>query len=112
MALSAVAFATGIGLMVLPELLPAAAPAADLFQIVGPVAAALGFVSIWEVTRGLRRANALSAIAVAGGSLLAGLAPPAIALAWVAAGVLALTAVLGRGLDASRYGGGWRSLLD
>ena len=112
MLLGAIAFVTGVTLMVLPEVADFAAPGADLLQVVGPIAGALGFVSMTEVTRALRRLNLLTAAAVAIGSFPVGLPPLGIAVVWVAAGILAVTALFGDGMPRDRYAGGWRALLD
>lgn len=105
------AFLIGLALMVLPEVLPAVEAGADLFQVIGPIAGALGFVSLTEVTRGVRRLTVLPALVLAVGSLIVGMPPVGIAIGWVAAGMLALSG-LPAGGRRSRYAGGWRSLLD
>ncbi len=107
----AIAFVTGVALMALPELLSSPRAAADLLHVAGPIAAAFGFISMSEVLRGMRRLNLLVAAALAVGSLLVGMAPTGIALAWLAALVLALTGIVGPGVPRDRYAGGWRSLF-
>ncbi len=107
----ALAFVAGVALMALPAVLGSPRPAADLLHVVGPIAAALGFVSISEVLRGMRRLNVLAAAALAIGSPLVGMTAVGLALAWLGAAVLAATAVVGPGVPRDRYGGGWRSLL-
>lgn len=107
----ALAFLTGVGLMALPGLLDTSPLAADLLRITGPIAGAAGYLSIYAVTRSVGRLNVLPAVAVATVALVAGMSPAARGIAFLAAVILAVTAVAGPGLPAERYGGGWRALL-
>jgi hypothetical protein len=79
-------------------------------RIVGPLVAALGCIAVWEVTRGVRIANAaLGAWLIAAGFLLG---HPAVGVAWLGTSGVALLLLSLGGRGASRaYGGGWRSLL-
>lgn len=108
----ALAFLTGVGLMALPAVLTTSPLAADLLRVVGPIAAAAGFVSMTEVTRGLRRINVVSGAAVAIIALVAELSPAARGIGFLAAVILVVTALVGPGTVADRHGGGWRVLLD
>jgi hypothetical protein len=100
----------GLWLMAAPAILGYGGTAADADHIAGPLVVSFAVISMWEVTRSVLRLNLLVApwllaapwllgyeLTPAINSLLAGLA-------------LIPLALLGNGVDAARYGGGWRGL--
>jgi hypothetical protein len=108
---SVVQVMVGIELMVLPSLVAVPVPVADSVRSVGPVIAAVGFVSAFAITAGVRWLNLLPGAWLVVAPLVLH-HPPSAAGNSVVAGVLTLVLTLpdvGQSkLD--RYGGGWRSL--
>jgi hypothetical protein len=79
-------------------------------RVVGPLAAAAGLISVWEVTRGMRWLNLPLGVGLAAAALVLGY--PTIPLLHDLAVGLALAAFsFAGGRTTRRFGGGWRSLL-
>ncbi len=105
------AFVLGIWLMAAPSVLDVKGVPADVLHILGPIAAAIGFIAAAEVTRGLRWLNLPVGLALVIAAPVLGF-PGAALVASVVTGVaLAGLAFLG-GHTATGFGGGWRSLFD
>ena len=106
------AAAVGVWLMAAPDVLGYAGTAADTAdRIIGPLAATVGLVAATEATRGFRRANYLTAVALAALPWLLGY--PTIAAGNSLACALALAVLASfRGRVTGRFGGGWRALVE
>ena len=101
--------AVGLWLMFAPSVLDYASPAADSDRISGPLLAAVAFLAIFQITRGLRWANLPIGLWLVAAPLLLGF-PTDASVNSVVCGVATLAlAPLGR-LEQSRYGGGWVTL--
>jgi hypothetical protein len=101
----------GLWLMVAPAVLGYGDPAATSDRVAGPVMAAVGFLSIFAITRGLRWLN----LPVGGWLLLAPWLlgfPTDATLSSSTVGLLAVALAWTGAPDQSRYGGGWRALYD
>jgi hypothetical protein len=102
--------ATGVWLMAAPAVLGYGEPAATSDRIAGPVMAAVAFLAVFSITRGLRWGN------LAVGAWLV-LAPwlldfPTDALAnSCVCGIAALVLAPVGHLDQEQYGGGWLALV-
>ena len=102
----------GLELMAAPAFLHASEPVADSFRTAGPVVAAVGFLSAFTITRGLRRLE----LAPGAWLLVAPLVlthSTAATINSLAAGavVVALALVPHHGESSrDRYGGGWVAL--
>ena len=101
----------GLWLMAAPAVLDYGGAAATSDRIAGPLLAAMSFLAVFQITRGMRWANLpIGAWLVAAPWILdfRGDATVSSMLAGVAALVLAPTG----SPDQSRYGGGWIALRD
>lgn len=104
------AFVLGLWLMAAPSLLGMPKAHADVLHILGPLAAAIGFIAASEVTRGMRWLNVPVGAALVVAPLVLGFSAAAL-LASVLTGIaLVVIAFLGGGTSTS-FGGGWRSLF-
>lgn len=104
------AFALGIWLMAAPDLLGLGDPAADVLHVLGPIAAAVGFIAASEVTRGLRWVNLLTGLALVITPFVLGYGTVALVVSAVSGLALIGLAFLGAQTHTA-FGGGWRSLL-
>ena len=104
------AFALGIWLMAAPDLLGLGDPAADVLHVLGPIAAAVGFIAATEVTRGLRWVNVVTGLALVITPVLLGYGALALAVSAVTGLALIGLAFMG-GRTHTTFGGGWRSLI-
>ncbi|MEX2571076.1 MAG: SPW repeat protein, partial [Gemmatimonadota bacterium] len=101
----------GIWLMAAPAVLGYGAPASTSDRLVGPIAASLAIIAVWEIVRPLRHANtALGAWLIVAPLILGYAITPAINSVIVGAAMVALSRV--RGEVRGRYGGGWRAIRD
>jgi hypothetical protein len=101
--------ALGIWLMFAPAVLDYSALSASHARIFGPIIAAIGWVSIWEVTRGLRWLSlpcGIVLLIVATGS---GYSSPAL-INSVVLGLTVSMLVFAGGARRSSMGGGWAAL--
>lgn len=101
----------GLWLMAAPAVLDYGDPAATSDRIAGPLLAAMAFLAVFQITRGLRWANVpVGAWLVAAPWILGfpGDATVSSMLAGLAALILAPTG----STDQNRYGGGWIALRD
>lgn len=105
------AFALGLWLMAAPALLGLRDPAADVLHVLGPIAAAVGFIAASEVLRGIRRVNVLTGLALVLTPLLLGYPTTAMLVSGLTGLALMALAFMG-GATHTAFGGGWRSLLD
>jgi hypothetical protein len=99
----------GIWLMAAPAVLGYDGLAATSHRIVGPIAASLAVIAIWEVTRPLRWGNLLlglwlivSPLVLGGGS--------SVVISSLIVGVLLSTCALMPGSVKHQFGGGWSAL--
>lgn len=104
------AFVLGISLMAVPSLFGLPSAQADALHILGPLAAATGFIAASEVTRGVRWLNLPLGLALLVTVALVGYPMPAAALVTLIALALVVLAFLG-GRTSTAFGGGWRSLF-
>jgi predicted cobalt transporter CbtA len=100
----------GLWLMAAPSLLGLPKPDADVMHILGPLAAATGFIASTEVTRGVRWLNVPIGLAVIVAPMLLGYPMPAVALIGISGLALVALAFMG-GRTTTSFGGGWRSLF-
>lgn len=101
----------GLWLMAAPAVLGYGEPASTSDRIAGPVMAAVAFISIATITRGLRWANLPVGLWLLGAPWLLDL-PVDATVSSTAVGLLAV-AMAGTGApDQERYAGGWRSLWE
>lgn len=100
----------GIWLMAAPALLGYHDPARTNDYIVGPLAASIGFIAVWEVTRALRWANLVLGIWLVIAPWVLGYDPGTTVHSTIA-GLLLIALAWVRGPMTRQYGGGWRSLL-
>lgn len=107
-----VAAAIGVWLMAAPAVLGYEdATASDVQRTLGPIAASIAIVAVFQATRGIRRANYLVGFALVAASLVVG-GPLAAMINGVASGVAIglLSTVEGR--RTKQFGGGWRALVE
>lgn len=102
--------ALGLWLMAAPAALGYGGAAATSDRIAGPVAAALAFVALWEVLRGLRWGEALVGVWLLAAPWALAFPGRAAANSVVVGLALVVLATMG-GAVSGRYGGGWRALL-
>ena len=96
--------------MAAPAILDYGDPARRNDYIVGPVAASLAVVAIWEVTRPVRWANAGLGLWLVAAPWLLGYDPVA-AVNSTATGLLLTALSLVRGQIEQRFGGGWTAVM-
>lgn len=99
----------GLWLMVAPQLLGYAGPAAVNDYVVGPIIATIALVATWEAMRELRWANVPFGLWLLIAPWLLG-APEAALLNDLAVGIALLAFAPAAGGVSGRYGGGWSSL--
>jgi hypothetical protein len=104
-----VAALLGLWLMAAPAVMGYGAPASTVDRIVGPVAAALATIGIWEVTRPLRWTLLPLGLVLAVAPLLLDYGVGAMANSLVVGALLAALSLV-RGSRNQRFGGGWSSL--
>lgn len=104
------AFVLGLWLMAAPSVLGLPGVEADLLHVLGPLAAAIGFIAASEVTRGMRWLNLPTAAALVVAPLLLGFSPAGL-LASVPTGVALMAIASCGGRISASFGGGWRSLV-
>jgi len=102
--------AAGVWLMAAPAVLGYGDPARTADRIVGPLAAAVAFVAVWEVMRGFRWGNLLFAAWLVSAPWLLGYGEGATANS-VVVGLLLLALAFVGGRTRQRFGGGWAALL-
>lgn len=101
----------GLWLMVAPAVLDYGDPAATSDRVAGPVMAAIGFLSIFAITRGLRWVNLPVGLWLVIAPWLLDFPVDAM-VSSIAIGVAGLALSWIGAPDQRRYGGGWRALLD
>jgi hypothetical protein len=104
------AFVLGVLLTAAPSLLGLPKAQADALHILGPLAAATGFIAASEVTRGVRWLNVpIGLILIATVPVLRYPMPGAALVALIALALVVLAFLGGR--TSTAFGGGWRSLF-
>ncbi|HEX2030492.1 MAG TPA: hypothetical protein VHL78_03705 [Actinomycetota bacterium] len=106
----AVAVVVGVWLMFAPAVLGYGGAPADNDRIVGPVAASIALIAIFEVVRGIRLVNLVSGAWLVASALLLGY-PAAGAVSAVASGAALIALSIPGGERKNRYGGGWRAVF-
>jgi hypothetical protein len=104
------AFLVGVGLMGTPAVLGMGREAADLLHVVGPIAAAVGFVAASEVTRAVRHANLATGLVLVSAPAWVSLDLPGLLVCLITGVALAALSFAG-GRTTTAMGGGWRSLI-
>lgn len=104
-----VACAVGLWLMAAPDLLDYQGPARVNDLVVGPIAASVACVALWEVARPLRWVNVALGAWLALSPLILGSGGRAGANEAASGLVLGVMSLMGGG-SARRYGGGWSAL--
>jgi hypothetical protein len=104
------AFLLGLWLMAAPALLNLPDADADLLHVLGPIAAAIGFIAASEVTRGLRWLNLPVGLALVIAPFVFGFDLGGLLASALTGVALMILAFLG-GRTRTSYGGGWRALL-
>lgn len=99
----------GIWLMFAPAVLDYGDPVATSDRVAGPALAAIGFLSAFAITRGLRWLNVITGAWLAVGPWLRGLPTEAL-VNRVVIGLVTLAIAPWGKPDQSRYGGGWAAL--
>jgi len=102
--------AAGVWLMAAPAVLGYGDPARTADRIVGPLTAAVAFVAIWEVMRGLRWGTLPFGVWLVGAPWILGYGDRASANSVLAGLVLVALAFIG-GRTRQRFGGGWSALF-
>jgi hypothetical protein len=105
------AFACGLWLMAAPALFGMADPAAGVLHVIGPIAAAIGFVAASSVTRGVRHANLLTGVALLVTPFVFGYGTLELLIS-LATGIALTGLSFPGGRPSTAFGGGWRSLFD
>lgn len=101
--------ALGVWLMAAPAVLGYGAPASTNDRLIGPLAASLAIIALWEATRPVRQANTLLGAWLVIAPLILGYATaPAVNSVLVGLAMVGLSRV--RGEVTGRYGGGWSVL--
>lgn len=106
---SALAAAIGIWLMIAPAIIGHDEPAATNDRIVGPLVAALGIISLFEITRPVRWVNVALGLWLIVAPAVLGFPIHALWNSVVSGTAIALLSLV-RGRTKYRYGGGWSSL--
>lgn len=104
------AFVLGVWLMAAPSLLGLPKDHADVFHILGPMAAAIGFIAASEVTRGLRWLNVPVGVALVIAPFVLGFEVAGLVASVLTGIALVVLAFLG-GRTTTSFDGGWRSLI-
>lgn len=99
----------GIWLMAAPAVLGYGPPASTSDRIVGPIAAAMAVIALWQVTRPLRWVNLALGLWLLAAPWLLGYGVAATANSTVV-GLLMASLALIRGSVDQRIGGGWSAL--
>jgi len=103
--------AVGLELMAAPALFGYAGSAATNDRIVGPAVAAIAFLAVSRITRGLRWVNLLPGAWLLLAPWVLDYAGEATVNSLLAGALILGLAWVGR-VDQSRYGGGWETLFD
>lgn len=98
--------------MAAPAVLGYAGPASINDRVVGPLAASIATIAIWEATRSLRWVNFALAVWLLLAPLILRYDGPAARLNSLTVGFLMVLCALVRGKVKGRFGGGWSSLVD
>jgi len=107
---SVIATVIGLWLMAAPAVLGYGAPASTVDRIIGPIAASVGWISVWAVTRPIRWLNLPLGAALVLAPLA--LSYPGVAFAnSIALGVALAAFAPVRGKPTARFGGGWSAVL-
>lgn len=102
--------ALGLWLMAAPSILGYGDPARMNDRVVGPLVASFAFIAVWEVTRGVRRANLVLAAWLLVAPWALGYEIAATVNSTIVALCLLLLASMGGSVTQS-FGGGWTSLV-
>ncbi len=106
----AVGIVAGVWLMAAPAVLGYAdSPAGDVHRTIGPVAASVAIIAVWDATRGVRLVNVLLGVVLTIAPLFVG-HPAAAALNGTASGAALVAATPFGGAGSNPMAGGWQSL--
>ena len=100
----------GLWVMVAPGIFDWGPSATDNGHIVGPVIFTFSFTSLWEVTRGVRKANYPLAVWLLIAPWILGYSSNAAIISDMAAGILVIIFSSFQGKITQHFGGGWSSL--
>ncbi len=100
----------GLWVMIAPGIFDWSPAATDNGHIVGPVILTFSFTSLWEVTRGVRKANYPLAVWLLAAPWILGYSGNAAIISDMIAGILVIIFSSFQGKITQHYGGGWSSL--
>ena len=104
-----VGIVVGVGLMATPAVLGyAGSTASDVHRTIGPLAASLALIAVWQATRAVRLPNIVLGAALAVSPVVVDHQADA-AITAVLAGVALAAATPFAGRERRRLGGGWRA---
>lgn len=107
-----VACATGVWLMAAPAVVGYEGRAAAVDRSIGPLVAALSFVALWELGRGLRRLTVPLGLALLAAPLLLWYGDPWVMVNSVVSGLVVMISAVPEREPTGSFGGGWRAAVE